>query len=143
MSPYTPSSRGKLAIRSSEELSVNPVENRIIHCEGTSEWHTAQEHVVEVLRCQIHRVLLRGIIPFNVVQVVVHSRVLVVFVVADNGVKVALGGGQDIRVVHQKSAGETVPTPDAELEEWPRENDPFRPCKFTNRSVIGSLSILL
>lgn len=78
----------------------------------------------------------------------VHSCVLVVFVIADNSVEVALWGGEDICVVHQKSARETVPTADTELEEWPRENDPFRPCKFRyvmllQNAALEVLSFLL
>ncbi|MFS7943333.1 hypothetical protein Hanom_Chr06g00499111 [Helianthus anomalus] len=49
------------------------------------------EHVREVLYREIYRVLLWRVVPFNVVHVVVDGCVLVVFMVAYNGMEVALG----------------------------------------------------
>lgn len=70
--------------------------------------------------------LLRRIVPGDIVKVVVDRRVAKLRRIADDCVKIALGGREEIGVVHQYSAREIVPSPYAELDELVGKHHPSR-----------------
>lgn len=60
----------------------------------------AVNHSRHVTDGEIVRVLFRGIVPCDEVEVVVDGCVAEFFRVADDSVEVALGGGDEVGVVH-------------------------------------------
>ncbi|KAG0447794.1 hypothetical protein HPP92_028158 [Vanilla planifolia] len=62
-------------------------------------------------------------------EVVSDGRVKEFIGVADDGVEVSLGRGDEVDIVHQKSSREVFPTPYAILKKGTRKHHPSRPYK--------------
>lgn len=100
-------------------MLVNKRQNRILSLKLPSEGRSTFGHVLKVLEGEGQRVLLWGIIPCNVVEVMVYSSVLEFLAVADYGVEVTLWRRYKIGIVHEQYSRQIIPTHDRVLYERP------------------------
>lgn len=68
--------------------------------------------------------LFWGSVPGNVVEVVADGSGFEVVGIADDGVEVALGGGDEVDIVHENCSREVLPSPYAVFEEGTSEHNP-------------------
>lgn len=105
----TPATRSKLALQFPQQIPINGIQHGLPDVELAGERGATARHVGHVEERQRVGVLLRWRVPLDVVQVVVHCRVPKLLTIAEDCVEVALGGGDEIRVVHEEGAWEVLP----------------------------------
>lgn len=116
----TPPPGHKATVHPPQEILINLVEHWVIAVELAGEWHVAAHHVGGIVHGECVGVLLWGLVPRNVVQVMVYGCGGEFRGVADDCLEVAFGGGDEVGVVHEECSWEVVPSPDAVLDELPR-----------------------
>lgn len=88
--------------------------------ELSSKRSVAIDHLLHVVDCKVMRVLLRRIVPSNVVKVTVYCGVAELFRVAHYSVEVSFGRRYEVRVVHEYCSGEVLVSPYAVVDEGSR-----------------------
>lgn len=117
--PRAPTSESELTSPFLEQLTVYPVEDRVVLLELPGEGPVAEDHLPVISEAERPRMLLRRSVPGDVVEVVVGGGVLVVLRVADKGLEVALRGGDEVGIIKEEGPRQVFPASDAVLGERP------------------------
>lgn len=107
--PRTPAAISELSVLSFEELAINLVENSVVFLELPGKRAVAQNHAPIIFESEGPRVLLRRIVPGDVVEIMVNCSVLVVFRIAYKCLKVSLRRWDKVGVVEEKGPWQIVP----------------------------------
>lgn len=100
----TPASRSRHVHATTQDLLIYLVQHQIILVELPSKWRVTGNHAVQVFNRQVVRVLFWRVVPWDVMQVMVHGRVLEFIGVADHSVEVSFRRGDEIGIVHEHCA---------------------------------------
>ena len=99
-----PSTGGEASPCPAKQILINLIQGSIILFEFPSKSSITRNHLVCVIKGKDVRVLFRGIVPWNIMQIMIDNSLSKLWNIAYDSLKVAFRWGDKVCVVHEKSS---------------------------------------